>query len=403
MGWPQQRASRCDQPRLQPFDLRAACSLLRQAAYTRRARSLAIAMQNGSNSGHARRDTHEDPMAPRVRLSHGTLSWLPRALLSLLVLAFVLAGADRAQLWASAVSADRRLILLSVALFWPLQLLGAYRWHFLLGELGFAVPFWSLARHSVLGQFSSLFLPGQISGDVVRALAVARGRDNGVSYALTVVVDKAALLTAKAFLVVMGTACSDRLGALTGVRWAAIGLLALAGPLLFALCRYRRDGVPPALASIGGRLPLAASPVLRLSQWLQVPRLPYGTIWRVLGVALIYQLAEGVGGFVVARAFHIPIAFLDWAAVSAAVSVVLALPITVGGLGVRDGVFYTLLARYGVPREQAVAFSLASFVLLAVLTGSAWFVLDLVHARQAVDADEGVRSDRDVGRTRLGS
>jgi len=67
-----------------------------------------------------------------------------------------------------------------------------------------------------------------------------------------------------------------------------------------------------------------------------------------------------------------------------------AVPIAIGGLGVRCGVFAAMPALYDVPRAQAIAFSLVSFVLVAFPTALGRFVLDsaYVHRLQAMQNDD---------------
>jgi uncharacterized membrane protein YbhN (UPF0104 family) len=324
------------------------------------------------------------------------LSLLLRGLLSVLLLALILQHVDAGLFWPVVRSVDIEFLLLSVSLFFPAQLLAAYRWYFLLRQLDRTLPFWSIARHNMLGRFSSFFLPGQISGDVVRAIAVAHGKEQGTAYAVSVLVDKLALLSAKAFFVLLGTWWSEQLRRFVAVRVVALGVLLLALTVLVFLCRYRSDHVPQSVMCIGERLPLARPRMLSLAGWLDLPRVSYRDILVILTMGFILQLSDTASGYIVARSFHIPIGVVDWAAISATASVVQAVPITIGGLGVREGAFAGMLALYDVPRAQAIAFSLVSFVLVAVLTALGWFVLDsaYIHRLQAMQSSE--QSDSQV-------
>jgi uncharacterized protein (TIRG00374 family) len=310
------------------------------------------------------------------------LSWLLRLLLSVVLLGLILQHVDFHLVWPVVRSVDVECLLLALFLFFPGQLLSAYRWYFLLRQLGRAVPFWSIARHNMLGQFSSLFLPGQLSGDVVRAVAVASGKKEGTLYALSVLVDKAALLSAKAFFILLGTRWSDRLRRIAAVPVVALGVLVLALLTLVVLCRYRSTRVPQGLIRVSDWLPFARPYVVSLTRWLNLPRLSYRTVLLILILGFVLQCTDVAGGYIVAQSFSIRIAVLDWAAISAATSVVQAVPITIGGLGVRDGMFAAMLALYGVPRAQAIAFSLVSFVLLVLLTAFGWFVLDSAYVHR---------------------
>ena len=314
------------------------------------------------------------------------LQWLFRALLSVVLLAFVLRSVELTLFWTAVRSVDMWCLSAAIALFFAGQLWAAYRWYFLLTRLGRPLPFWSTVRYTLLGQISALFLPGQISGDIVRAMAVARGKREKASYALSVIVDKVALLGALASFVLFGGLWSRQLSGLVAIHAIALGLLVLSLLMMIFLCRYRSDHVPRGLMQIGNRLPFTRSYVLSLAGWLDLPRLSYRTMLFILAMAFGLQLSHTVGSYLFARSLDITISVVDWAAINAAVSVLQALPITLGGLGVRDGVFAATLALYDIPRAQATAFSLASFVLVAFLTTLGWFVLDsaFVHRLQAM-------------------
>jgi uncharacterized membrane protein YbhN (UPF0104 family) len=94
-------------------------------------------------------------------------------------------------------------------------------------------------------------------------------------------------------------------------------------------------------------------------QYLKKPGLIFqsiglGMIFQLLGVCIIYRIARDIG---------ITINYSDWCWIFSAVSVILLLPISFGGVGVREGGFLMLLAMFGVSTESALACSLAFFAL----------------------------------------
>lgn len=312
---------------------------------------------------------------------HSTsLKFAAKLLLTVLLLGFVLRAVDPAVFWETIHSVDVGLLSLAILMFYPAQLLAAYRWYFLLRQLARSLPFWSVVRHNMLGQVSALLLPGQISGDVVRTIAVANGQSGKATFALSVMIDKAALLAATAALALIGTLRSGLLSQFAGAYLVALGLLIVALSVVFLLSRYRGDHVTHWLISLGKKLPARVQQsLLCIAVDLDIPQLSLRTTLMILLLAFGLQLAYTAGSFMTARAMHIAISPVDWAAITAVVSIVRVLPLTIGGLGVREGLFAGILALYGVPVAQAIAFSLTSFIIVAVLTSLGWFVLDSLH------------------------
>lgn len=319
-----------------------------------------------------------------------SLKFAAKLTLTVLLLGFVLRSVDPAVFWETFHAIDVGLLSLAILMFYPIQLLAAYRWYFLLRQLAPPLPFWLVVRHNMLGQFSSLLLPGQISGDVVRTIAIASGQSGKATFALSVMLDKAALLAAMAVFALLGTLGSSVLSQFPAAYLLALGLLMIALSAILLLPRYRGDHLSRWLISLGNRLPAQVqTPLLRIAGHMDVPQISFHSTLMILLLAFGLQLAYTAGSFVTAQAMHITISLVDWAAINAVVSIVRVLPLTIGGLGVREGLFAGLLALYSIPVAQAIAFSLTSFVIVAVLTSLGWFVLDSVYVRKPQTLQSG--------------
>src|SRR5262245_39580918 len=71
-------------------------------------------------------------------------------------------------LWATLRRADLNLFALSIAVYFVVQGLSAYRWHVLLKPQGVRVPYRKMAAFYFLGMYFNFFLPSTIGGDVFR-------------------------------------------------------------------------------------------------------------------------------------------------------------------------------------------------------------------------------------------
>jgi uncharacterized protein (TIRG00374 family) len=74
--------------------------------------------------------------------------------------------------------------------------------------------------------------------------------------------------------------------------------------------------------------------------------------------------------YVLAQAFSIPIPYITFILISI-ISVMISnvIPISVGGLGVREGAFVVMLASYGIPSDIAFVLSLAGFLVKNLIPG----------------------------------
>lgn len=314
-------------------------------------------------------------------MSRHWLAFGAKLLCSLAVLTLVLGSLDREALWAAIVAADLRLLMLAVVMFYPTQLIGAHRWFSLLRTLGATSSYPTTVRYSFLGQFSALFLPGQISGDVVRTVAMAQHGQEPAQSLLSVALDKLSFLFAIALFALIGSLASPVLLGLPGLVLGACALCTAAFAGVLSLARFRNflliERSIPATGALPGWL---VTPLQRFLPVLAIPALPYHVIALVIGYACSLQALNTLGSLILARAMGIVIHPLDWAAVNAVVALVQVLPISIGGLGVREGTFVWLLGLYGVSQIQAAAYSLMTFALVAMLISLGWLAIEGVRA-----------------------
>src|SRR5207247_1873449 len=121
------------------------------------------------------------------------------------------------------------------------------------------------------------------------------------------------------------------------------------------------DQLPHWLTQLGNWLPSARQSMMCLAEWLSLPRLSLRTILVVLALGFGLQLSYTAGSYTLAKSMGITISPVDWAAINAIVALVQILPLTIGGLGVREGLFAKILALYQIPVAQSTAVSLTGF------------------------------------------
>jgi glycosyltransferase 2 family protein len=320
-------------------------------------------------------------------MRHPVLRFALKVLFSLILLAVLLYTVDLAEIWQAARNMQPGLLLLAVSMFFPTQLFNAYRWYFLLQTLGARARYRSVVRYTLLGQFSALFLPGQISGDIVRATAIAHKDQQYAQSFLSLILDKLTFLFAISLFALIGAQASPVLSIFPGLvlASAAIGMLSLVGVALFAT--YRDSRPLQWFLEVWPGMPKIVAGLLRKSiEAFTIPGLGAPVIIWTLVCALGLQALNTFGSFILARSMHLMVNPLDWMALNAVVAVAQILPISVGGLGVREGAFVFLLSFYGVSAPQALAFSLVTFILVALLVTLGWMLAELFGMKKVGDS-----------------
>jgi uncharacterized membrane protein YbhN (UPF0104 family) len=223
----------------------------------------------------------------------------------------------------------------------------------------------TLGKHYLIGFFYNTYLPGGITGDVVRGLAVRRAWAPGSAGGLsTVLVERALGLCALLMLV----ATASLLHPLPGLAPLALPAgLALAGALAatlgLAFGRRLSARLPGALRRLGERLPVPQA---------QLP------LWAALALSLATQLCPACCGYVLVRALAPGVGLLDALLIVPLAAAAAFLPITISGAGVREALFVELFALAGVPGQAALAASLGMWLSQAALAavGGGYLLLD---------------------------
>lgn len=265
--------------------------------------------------------------------------------------------------------------VLLAGLAYPLQ---AWRWQLLLRAQGLTLPSRWVHRVFWIGNFFNSFLPGGVAGDALRFGYVWREHpDRKAAAAASLIADR--LLGLGALCALASLALGLHLARSTGGAeiWALLlASTAAAGGLLAVgwsatrtrwweplsariLGRDRAAALHDAAGALGGRPAiLTAAVMLSVAVWL----LDFASLW---------LLAHSVG---------LAVGPLGMTVAAAAAYVAAALPISIGGHGVREGALVATMALLGLGTGQdglvallAVAFW-AVAVAWSLVGGAVWLV-----------------------------
>ena len=238
--------------------------------------------------------------------------------------------------------------------------LSTLRWRQVLAALGLRARVRTLFSCYLAGLFVGNFLPSTIGGDVLRVTRLSAANGDRPDTFASVVLER---LTGWLVLPLLTLAAMALNPGLSRLGTASAVAIALSGGTLVLLV-----GVLLAAASprIGGRLAGTAGWQRFIGAvHLGLERLRHrpGAVAGVLAVGFAYQLAVVLGAFLAARALGVDVSPTAVLAFMPAVAIAQVLPISLGGLGVREGAFVLFLGPLGVPAGQAVALGLLVYSL----------------------------------------
>ena len=269
---------------------------------------------------------------------------------------------------------------LAVAASFAVTWLMAYRWEAILAARGFRFNTRKLFGYYLIGIFFTSFVPGGgVSGDVARLIYVDRE-----------VRDKALVLSTLVYERLVGVFTLLLIGLTAAVMTRASGrtdstiylseaILALAFIAIATLMSgYVSSRLARLIRATGRRTKTVkvAEAAARTLEAISELRRDWALLFRTSLISILIRFVWSLGCFVVAWAMGLPIGVFTVFAFISLVDLVRLMPISVGGLGVREWAVVVLFASAGITREQALTFSILAFapIYLNAIVGGVLYI-----------------------------
>jgi uncharacterized membrane protein YbhN (UPF0104 family) len=303
-----------------------------------------------------------------------------RVLVSAALLGAVLVYADPGDVAAAVRDGHWGWFVAALAVMAVAVVVGALRWWLLLDGAGIHVPAWYAVRPFATSLVLNLLLPTAVAGDVVRTWVIGKDRGRLLGAAAATLVDKVTALTCL-FVVGWAAYTVDRNAVpdplVVVFAWVSAGLIAV-----FVIAALAAAGVRPILHRLPERFAVMARESWRmLKLWAGSAKL----VVSLVGLGLAYQVLAVIALILVGKTLGVELPFALAAVCAAIVVVATLIPVSVGGLGIREGGFVLLLSKAGIDAADATLVSLlgAAVVLLSsAAVAAAAYLHDLQRARQ---------------------
>jgi len=290
-----------------------------------------------------------DATAPPAAAGHPYLGFAIRAAAGVALITFLIRRAGGRTIVSLLMRERPAYFVAATALFIAGQTMSAYRWQLLAAIVGLRGRFRRFLAYYFIGVFTNLFLPGLVGGDAARAIYLGREHDRiGHAVASTV---------------------ADRMVGLIALFWlAATAVWALNGGILPASVTR-----PVILLGLAGFAAYLVAPLIARAEHLMPHRLarPMGLVTPYLHrpaalivplvLSLLLQISLVIGQYILALGLGLSIPLYIMVLCLPIANAFATIPVTIGGLGLREGAFTVLFGMAGVSRVDAVALGLLWF------------------------------------------
>lgn len=285
---------------------------------------------------------------------------------SIALLAFLFKKTDTQAVWAVVKNADKYFLGAAFLVYFINFILGFLRWEMLLRTVGIKLPFKRVIISLAGGNFFNLFLPSTIGGDFMRTTDLALHTKKAKEVIATVFLDRLSGYIGLVILAIIALAfgwkyTQDKsiiafLAVISAILTAVL-LILFNKTLYMKLNRFFHN---PARAHKITEL------VKNLHHEIHLFRNHKKVIFLNLLLSIAIQSIIPLSFYLIALSLGIQLRMVYFFIFLPIIGVVTLLPVSIGGLGLRDATTILLFAKAGLSKDLSFAMSLLGFFIILV-------------------------------------
>ena len=317
----------------------------------------------------------------KILVSGGLISWL-----------LVKIGINR--IVVEIASANLWWICASVGAFMLSNILGSYQWYLLLRNKNLPLSFTQVLSFYHVGLFFNNFLIGYVGGDAFRIYDVTKATNDSTNAISTVFFDRFIGFFTLSFLaMVVSLFWLQNVGSLAIIFTILIIMMGFVVSLLFL---FKQRLAKQASRLLGRLLPTVINSKLRelyfeLNQFRHSKKF----LLNLFLIALVVQILRVITHVLAARSVGVETNILHFFVFIPIIAMAASLPISFGGIGVREQSGVTLFAQIGVASNLVVIFEFIAYLvgIFASIPGGIIFIMRKGEAKsELTKVRETVRS-----------
>ncbi len=299
-----------------------------------------------------------------------------KAIVSIAILAWLVHLVSFSEIAANVTKTNWTSFLLVCLVQSALVVVQAARWRIIARRLGIRFPFWPACQNVYIGQFFNQVFPSSIGGDAVRAWRLHRSNVPINVAIASVALERIVALFAVPVIAIVGLGVLLDLIPPGSLRWGLLALLlGFAGGLL-VLLSFDRLPLPPGVARLRMVMLVKTLPI-----WARRVFLSWRTIGSTTVLSVIIHAAVGTSFWILAQSLGVRAPLLDFVVLAPLVMLITAVPVSIGGWGMREGAMVTAMSLIEIPASTSLTVSIEfGFLMILVgLPGGLMWLLDIDH------------------------
>lgn len=253
------------------------------------------------------------------------------------------------------------------------NMLLTYKWNLLLRVRSKFVSFWRLLAINMIGGFWGLFLPSSLSTDVIRGYYLIKTSSDKAVSVTSIIIDRFISLFALLVFVTIALFFTGDIIKDLQFGYYILGFFLLAG---IGIGIINTKSFSIFIDSVNKRF--KNQKIINKIIKLRVALLEYNKYPVTLScsflLSILVQLERVLWYITISRSFGIDIPFVYYFIFCPLIIVILMIPVSIGGLGVREGAFVAFFTLAGMSLDEAVIVSFTSSLITNIVTVSGGIV-----------------------------
>ena len=289
-----------------------------------------------------------------------------RVVVSGILITYLLYKVDIKSIFSSLNSVNLFWLALAFSLIFIGNLISGYRWQLLLTTQDIHIPLKTLISSLLVGRFFNNFLPSTIGGDIVRVYDTSKySKDTAVSMT-AILIERLtgflALLSIAAFALVFGF---HTIGD-TFLLWVLIGFFSLILLLFLGLFNATLSGQIRKIFDFRG-LSRIKGKIDKVYQALNLYKNKRKDLLITFLLGLALQVAAVAHYYLIGLALGLNVSMLYFFIIIPLVLLILLLPVSINGIGVRENAYVLFFGKIGVEGSISIALSWLAFGMILII------------------------------------
>ncbi len=294
------------------------------------------------------------------------LATAAKFLISGVILYVLFKSINTEELYRTAASVNPLSVVFVALLFASVQAISAYRWSAILAK-DVKLPYFKLLSIYYIGMFFNNFMPTMVGGDIIKGYYLYKETGRGDISLASIFMDRYSGFTALIVMTTIALVLGWGLIEGTGLRGFLILLIAgYTGISLILWVEYLHRWAMRALARIhfyGINRKIETVYTMLMSY-----RSHRGILLKIFICSAIVQPGIIIAYYVLSKGLGMTVPLVYFFLFIPLATVVSMLPVSLAGLGIREGAFVFLFAKAGASKEEALTLSLMLFAIMVAVS-----------------------------------